>query len=141
MTRRVKKFNSEDSLHWRVAQYIRSNYPTVIFRTDFAAGIKLTPGQAKKHKSLQSGRAYPDLFIAQPKRYNNIITYAGLYIELKKEGATLYKKDGTLSSNKHIQEQYSALLELTTRGYYADFAQGFESAKKLIDWYLGKHES
>lgn len=134
---RVKKFNSEDQLHQQAAGYLRMRYPHVIFRSDFAAGIKLTPGQAVKHRKLQSGRAYPDMFLAEPRKVSEILSYCGLYIELKAEGAPLYKKDGTLVSNQHIQEQYEVLLELTAKGYRAEFAQGFEQFKEIVDDYLG----
>lgn len=100
----------EANIHYQVAQYIKIQYPNVIFRTDFAAGIKMTMGQATRHKSLQSGRAYPDLFIAQPKLNLKedggfIITYlghplepptlshtyCGLYLELKQEDTVLVR--------------------------------------------------
>lgn len=122
----------EERLHLQVAEYLKEQYPKVIFRTDFAAGIKMTINQAKKHKKLQSGRAYPDLFIASPRK-----GFSGLYIELKADGATLYRKDGTLSQTEHIQEQAQVLLDLIKEGYSAKFAQGFEQAKQEIDKYLG----
>ncbi len=124
--------HSEATLHQQLCDYLRLQYPDVIFRSDVAAGIKLTIGQAARHKKLQSSRAYPDLFIAEP-RHN----YHGLFIELKAEGAGLYKKDGTLIANAHIQEQHDMLIGLVRRGYRAVFAQGFENAQCVIDEYLG----
>ena len=64
MARRVQKYKSESNMHMQLAQYIRLQYPQVLFHTDFAAGIKMTMGQAVKNKQLQSGRGWPDLFIA-----------------------------------------------------------------------------
>lgn len=103
------KAASEASIHSQVAQYIKMQYPGVIFRTDFAAGIKMTMGQAMKHKGLQSGRAYPDLFIAKQKKGEHPLQekigmakfvifdstddkykdFAGLYLELKKSDVQL----------------------------------------------------
>lgn len=122
---------TEAILHLRVCQYLQYQYPTVVYRTDFAAGIKMTVGQARRHKALQSGRAYPDLFIAQP-----VGGYHGLYLELKSDKARLYLKNGGLVSVLHIQEQAQMLEHLRSLGYAADFAQGFEQAKAKIDGYL-----
>lgn len=137
MARRMKRFGSEDDLHLQVAEYLRRQYPKVIFRTDFAAGIKMTPGQATKHKRLQSGKSYPDLFIAEPRSNGQLGSFGGCYIELKAEDAVLYRKDGTLSQSEHIQAQAEVLIQLAAKGYKADFAQGFDDAKKKIDDYLG----
>lgn len=125
----------EALVHQYVCDYLKLQYPDVIFRTDFAAGIKMTVGQATKHKRMQHGRAYPDLFIAEPNG-----EYAGLFIELKNEGVKTHKKDGTLVSNPHIIEQARMLEMLQAKGYYASFASGFDQAKELIDEYLSDHK-
>lgn len=121
----------EASIHQLVCDFLRYQYPDVIFRTDFAAGIKMTVGQATKHKRMQGGRAYPDLFIAQPRH-----EYHGLFLELKREGASPYLKDGELSINKHIREQAETLDRLEALGYRARFAVGFEQATEIIKRYL-----
>lgn len=122
----------EALLHQQVCDYLRYQYPDVIFRTDFSAGVKMTMGQAVKHKRLQSDRAYPDLFIAYPTE-----DYHGLFIELKADNVTVFKKNGELTSNPHIQEQHIMLERLTGLGYRASFAKGFDEAKRLIDEYIG----
>lgn len=66
-----------------------------------------------------------------------VMKYAGLMIELKREGTRIYKKNGELVSNEHIQEQAEMLNELRERGYAARFAVGFDQAKQIIDDYLG----
>lgn len=121
----------EARVHQYVCDYLRLQYPNVIFRTDFAAGTKMTPGQAAKHKRLQSNRAYPDLFIAEPVNQSH-----GLYIELKDEGVKVFKKNGDLVANPHIREQAAVLEQLSDKGYEAYFASGFNEAKYLIDKYL-----
>ena len=65
-----------------------------------------------------------------------VMKYAGLMIELKREGVRIYKKDGTLVSDEHIREQYDMLEQLRRRGYAANFACGFDEAKALIDRYM-----
>ena len=135
---------TELELQAQVADYIRLQYPSVIFHSDFGSGIKLTMGQAIKQKRLNGGRrSWPDMFIAEPKdskiRKGNTITFwhnNGLFIELKREGTRIFKKDGTLVSDAHIREQYDMLHDLRARGYAAEFACGFDEAKKLIDDYM-----
>ena len=154
---------TELELQAQVADYLRLQYPHVLFHSDFGSGIKLTPGQAMRQKRLQGGRrSWPDMFIAQPMagvlkfgsfatEYNDdgsikslrqdvtapeTIKF-GLFIELKKAGTRIYRKDGRLVSDAHIREQLDMLEQLRQRGYVAEFACGFDEAKKIIDEYLG----
>jgi hypothetical protein len=124
---------SEATIHQQVAEYLKLQHRNVIFRTDFAAGIKMTMFQAIKHKKLQSGKSYPDLFIAEPRG-----GYHGLYLELKKAGTGVFLKDGTVSKKEHFQNQAATLQELRDRGYMAEFAVGFDEARSLIDRYLSE---
>lgn len=128
---------SEAILQQQVADYLTFQYPEVVFHSDFGSGIKLTPGQAKKQKRQNGGhRAWPDMFIAEPVFYTDIRKVrAGLFIELKKDGTRLKKKDGTWASD-HIAEQAEMLDILEFRGYRAVFCVGFDEAKQVIDEYL-----
>lgn len=147
---------TESEIQIAVADYLRIQYPDVIFHSDYGSGLKLTPGQAMRQKRQNGGRrSWPDMFIAEPKNTkakckvlaNNTtdIKYAyfveqkyGLFLELKREGTTIYKKsDGQLVKDKHIREQAGMLDKLRKRGYMAEFACGFEEAKRIIDAYLG----
>ena len=145
---------TELELQMQVADYLRLQYPGVLFHSDFGSGVKLTMGQAIKQKRLQGGRrSWPDMFIAEPKNVKaeckvitdgDVIKEArfleqkyGLFIELKKAGTRIFKKDGTLVSDAHICEQFDMLEQLRRRGYMAEFACGFDEAKKIIDEYLG----
>lgn len=130
---------SEHQLYGLIAQYLQVHYPNVIYRFDLAADLKLTQGQARKHKMLHPRRGYPDLFIAEIKDKfvdGGYTHYCfGLFLELKKEGTRLKKKNGDWSS-PHIAEQAEMLDRLELRGYKAVFAVGFEEAKQIIDNYL-----
>jgi len=137
----------EELLHLKVCDYLRKSYPNVLFRTDFSSGMKMSPGQAAKHKKFQKSRAWPDLFIAKPTikiEYNHyageqfLDGYAGLFLELKAEGVKLYKKNGQMVANKHYHEQAEMLEELRKLGYCAEFAVGYDQAIRIITDYLGE---
>ena len=127
----------EHEMYIQIADYMRYQYPEVIYRFDLAADLKLSIGQAKKHKRIQERRGYPDLFIAEPAfDMNRNRDIHGLFIELKKAGTRIYRKDGRLVSDAHIREQFDMLEQLRQRGYMAEFACGFDEAKEIIDEYL-----
>lgn len=120
----------EESLQIVVCNYIKYQYPKVIFFSDMS-GIRLTIGQSKKMKLMKSSKGLPDLFICEPRNGCH-----GLFIELKKDGGKLYKKDGVTPINEHVSEQIEMLKKLYLKGYYAEFAIGFGQAKFIIDNYL-----
>lgn len=122
----------EKTLHRGVCDYLRLQYPGTLFNSDLAGATKLTAGQAVQLKHLRNHRGYPDLVIYEPRN-----GYAGLFLELKREGERIYKKDGSPASD-HISEQMDCLLELRDRGYKAEMAVGFEEAREIIDNYMGK---
>lgn len=132
---------SEAELQASVAMYLRTRYPNVMFHSDFGSGIKLQPWQARAQKIQNGGRrAWPDMFIAHPVDvdYGQISwrRYSGLFLELKKEGTRLQKRNGEWAS-EHIYEQALVLEELKTRGYRAEFAVGYPQAINIINEYLG----
>lgn len=131
---------SEAEIQANVALYLRMQYPDVLFRSDFGAGAKLRPWQAKVQKMQNGGRrAWPDMFIAEPapRCIDGGWDYEwhGLFLELKKDGVRLKKKSGEWAS-EHIAEQASVLKCLQDKGYKADFAIGYDQAIQKIDEYL-----
>jgi hypothetical protein len=119
----------EKDLHRAVCTYLKMQYPNVMFNSDMS-GIKLTMGQAVQAKKLRSNQGFPDIVI-----YEQRCGYNALFIELKRDGERIYKKDGMLAS-PHLQEQYDCLCMLRERGYEAQFAIGFDQAREIIDQYL-----
>ena len=139
---------SEAILQEQVADYLRLQYPQAVFHSDTGSITRLTPRQGARRKRQNGGyRAWPDMFIAEPKIVYSANSRAvtlngepvdlkyGLFIELKKEGTRLKKKDGKWASD-HIAEQADMLDRLEFRGYKAVFCVGFDEAKKVIDEYL-----
>lgn len=121
--------SSEKSIHFQVCEYIRYQYPNVIFNTDLS-GIRLTIGQATQAKRLRSNNGFPDIVIYEQRH-----GYCAMFIELKKEDTKLFNKSGR-PINEHVKEQIEMHNRLKERHYFVSFAIGFDQAKKLIDWYL-----
>lgn len=111
-----------------------------VYRWDLAADLKLTEGQARRHKLMHPKRGYPDLFIAKACTLQDVDGlfhhYNGLFIELKKEAEKLTKKDGTWRT-PHIAEQSAMIDRLQQAGYRAQFAVGELEATQVIANYLG----
>lgn len=119
----------EENLHLKVCNYLRMQYPDVLFNSDMS-GVKLTMGQAIKAKRLRSCKGFPDLVIYAPRG-----EYKGLFLELKREGEVLLKKNGEFKS-EHLKEQAEVMQKLIEKGYYCVFAIGFDNARYWIDSYL-----
>lgn len=121
---------SEKTLHRAVCDYIKYQYPGILFNSDMSGAMRLTIGQAVQIKALRSNRGYPDIVIYEPRGI-----YHGLFIELKKDGEKLYKKNGECAT-EHILEQAACIARLNAKGYKACFAIGANSAIEIIDQYL-----
>ena len=121
--------NKEYEVCKAIATYLKYQYPDVIYRFDMG-GLNLSMAQAGMNKAIQCGKGWPDMFIAE-----SIRPYKGMFLELKAEGVKLQKKDGSYAT-PHLQEQWEMLYKLRLKGYVADFAVGFDQAKRLIDSYL-----
>lgn len=64
---------SEYTTHKSVANYIKLQYPNVIFTSD-SSGIKLSMGSALKMLALKSENKIPDMIILFPnKKYHGLI--------------------------------------------------------------------
>ena len=127
----------ERTIHQQVCDFIRYQYPKIIFNTDLSGATKLTINQARRMKRLRSSKGFPDLVIYE-KRGN----YGALFIELKKDGVNLLKKRIVDSygepafASDHLREQNEMMERLREKGYKCEFAVGFESAIKIIKDYL-----
>jgi hypothetical protein len=128
---------AERDLVSQIAAYMQLQYPKAIYRFDLAADLKLTIGQAVRNKRIHPYRGYPDCFIARAvHNHDEQKLFNGLFLELKKEGITIYKKDGTFRNDEHLLEQAQFLEKLRKEGYIAEFVIGFDQAKGVIDWYM-----
>jgi hypothetical protein len=121
--------NREYQICKDIAQYLRLQYPAVLFHFDLA-GLNLSRAQAGMMKAIQSHRGFPDLFIAEPR-----LGYNGLFIEVKAEGTRLYKKNFE-AATPHIAEQSEFMDALRIKGYKCEFGVGWDECHKIIDQYL-----
>jgi len=127
----MKAQDKEVQVHVAICDYIKTKYPYAIFTSE-SSGIRVFWEQAKLLKRMRSSAGLPDIMIFEPRK-----NYYGLFLEVKRENFAVYKQDGGLVSNAHIQEQEQMLFRLKQRGYMAEFVRGFDDAKAIIDYYLG----
>ena len=107
---------------------MRYQYPNTIWRFDLQ-GNNLSKTQAGLNKVIQFGRGYPDFFLCEARG-----GFHGLFIEGKKEGTRLVKKNGEWTS-PHIAEQALMIDKLIQRGYQAQFVVGLDEFIEAIKWY------
>lgn len=116
-----------------LTRWLQTEFPTIDFYNDWSAGAYLTVGQNSARAAVACKNGWVDLFIAEPRR-----GFYGLFVELKKEDARVYLKDGkTLCADPQIRKEATFLARQNKKGYLARFACGLEDAKKLISWYFG----
>lgn len=121
--------HDEQDLRVAVAEYLKYQYPDIIYRFDIA-DLKLNIQQAVRLNKINNS-GHPDLTIYEVRK-----PYAGLILELKKDHDQLYDHYGNLRQNKHILSQKQVLDILTKKGYKALFACGFDETVKIINEYL-----
>lgn len=148
------KQNQEEEIQKQIADYLSLQYPNIPFHSDVGSGIRLPMGLAIRQKRLNAGRrGWPDLFIAAGRSCESCgvdVGEFGLFLELKKDGETLYPGprakrrfksiDGKEYKTEHLMEQADVLFSLRKAGYVAKFAIGFKEATRIIDEYLGDKE-
>ena len=122
---------TETEVQIELSRYITREYKNCLFHNDFGSGTKLSYGQAKRQKAMNPIRGHPDMQILEP-----IGRWNGCFIELKKDGTKIYRRDGRMVADEHIREQADYIMELRRRGYWADFAIGLDQAKRIVDSYM-----
>jgi hypothetical protein len=133
----------ESALYEQTARYLRYAHSEVIFHYDLS-GVWTPSHQQRNLYGRLNSRAWPDLFIASRKYVYERVngrrilkgTSFGLFIEQKREGTRLKKRDGTWASD-HTAEQAAVLESLRAQGYVAEFAVGIDETIAVIEKYLG----
>ena len=120
----------EERLQSQLSRYIRLQYPNVVFTSE-SSGLRVPIGLAVKMKDQRSEHKLPDMIILESNE-----KYNGLIIELKKNRAEIYKKDGAFKKSEHVEKQRKTLLLLKLQGYLAVFCCCFEDVKNVVDYYM-----
>jgi len=120
---------SETELQNAVIRWLQQNYPHVRVSSTLN-GVALSKRQAMIASKQQTHRGVPDLIIHHPNDHFPI-----LYLELKKDGTRLRKRDGSLY-NDHIMEQAAYIYYLRDNGYCADFSVGYVDTIIKLRTYL-----
>jgi hypothetical protein len=126
----VKPTEKEWSIQLAFCKWLRLQYPDVRFRSDIQSAGKLTPQMQNIKKILDPHRGWPDIMVYLRKNQ-----YVGLGIELKRLDSGIWLKDGTLSNDKHVQEQHQMHEFLRSIGYRVEFAEGFDQAVEVFERY------
>lgn len=124
---------SEKKLHQQVCDYIKYQYPAIIFTSD-ASGLRVSIGVRNELKRKRCAHyKIPDLLILHP-----VNEYKGLFIEIKKSLSDVFRKDGSIKADIHVIEQKITIDRLNELGYKAAFGCGFEHCKAIIDNYFNQ---
>lgn len=131
----------EDAIYEQLARYLNINWPQVIYHFD-QSGMWTSSHKARNLYGKLNRRAWPDLLIAAPRtiKYDKKdphkdIHFHGLFLEIKREGTRLYRRDGSYASS-HIAEQDAQLERLRGLGYVAQFGVGYDQCVEYIESYL-----
>lgn len=112
-------------------KWLKMQYPEVRFRSDIQSAGKLSPAMQNIKSIIDPFRGWPDITI-----YLKRGKFCGLMIEMKRINFGLYLKDGSLSSDKHVQEQGKVHEFLRDNKWKVEFAEGMHGAIHLFENYL-----
>lgn len=117
--------NAETDLQNIICKWLSEKH--VMFLSDFAAGLHLSPFLANIRSMQSCEYKMPDLYIfMSPKP---------LIIEIKVKESDLFLSDGKTLKSEHVQLQYESLLKLRKLGCHADFGVGEYDIKTMITQY------
>ena len=118
----IKVRPSEENIQISIVDYLKLQYPNVLFTATMGGQFQRHYSQRLKAKRTGYLKGVSDLLIFEPKG-----RYCGLFIELKRD-----KKCYPTAEQKQF------ISKASDRGYYATCAKGFEQCKDLIDKYLNE---
>jgi VRR-NUC domain len=122
--------DSEEAVLAFAVKLLQYKYPGVLFKTHWIDGAMLRQGAVFKLARLSGRRGFPDITICEP-----VNGYHGLFLELKREGHRLKKKDGSWLDD-HVREQAQLMAELRQKGYAVGFACGREAVENALRLYF-----
>jgi hypothetical protein len=128
----MPKSQIEYQIQKAFCRYVSTQYPKVLFRSDYMSHLFLKPQQGVRNKTIQKeGYKDPDMAIFEPKG-----EFHGLFIEFKKESPCYKNKPTELKKDEHVQAQAKTLQQLREKGYKSEFAWSLDMAMEIIDNYM-----
>lgn len=118
----------EEKIQIQLFNWLTAQHPNVMAISE-PSGLRVSMGLARKLKRLRSSHTHADIYLLHPSG-----GYHGLVIELKAKN--IYKKNGELLKNEHLEDQQRTIDALNKLGYYATFAVGFDESVRIINEYL-----
>lgn len=109
---------------------LSKEFPDLMYESDLSSGAQKTPFWQNLILQLKSGDSFPDVTI-----YKQSKGYIGCKIEMKLKSP--YLKDGSLSTQQHIQDQHKCHEKLREQGWFVSFAAGREEAWRIFMEYCG----
>lgn len=126
---------SENDLYEALARYVRLSHPDALFHFDLS-GMWTPSHKARNLYGRLNARSWPDFQLCAPAMMPGTTNiYYGLFLELKKDGTRLRKRNGEWAS-EHLAEQAMMLSRLHDAGYCAVFAVGLDEAIAAVDSYM-----
>lgn len=122
----------EKQIQKSLCRYVAYQYPGAMYNVDLS-GIRATIGQSVEIKRMRSKESYPDFVMYEPKGF------CGLFIELKKEGERLQKRNGDWYERPG--KQHETILKLRSKGFAAGFCVGLDNAIKAVDAYMNMNRT
>lgn len=113
----------EENLQIVVADYIRLQYPKVLF-AHIANERKTSPQRGSKLKRMGVKKGMPDVMVYKHSGDHTGVNFSGLAIELK------------IKPNRPTKEQEAVLAQLFSNGWFTSVCYSFDEAKEIIDTYL-----
>ena len=105
---------------WSQQASVRAQYPEQALLYHIENERQCSPQQAARRKRMGVKKGVPDLCLPVARGQ-----YHGLYIELK------------TPTGRSTKEQNWWIDALNDAGYFAEVCHGWESAARVLEWYLG----
>lgn len=134
---------SEDGVKISLADYLNYKYPFAPFRMEWdhlklpskvdkdGNRYSLVGKKLKRMRWAEQGFVWPDCIVTYPTKRHH-----GLFLEIKKDRAEIYRKDGTLREDQQTYREFLSLERLKLLGHQALFTWSIDHGMNVIDEYF-----
>ena len=121
---------TEYNLSLKISSYLKYQHPNLIFKFSNDDG-NLTMMQAVRRKKVNPFSGFTDFQL-----FKSSGGYIGLLVELKKDKAQVYKKNGEYKKNEHLRKQVEMHEKLRKEGYNVHFCWDLKGFISILNEYL-----